>query len=145
MNQKITSYSVEQTIQLGKQYSAALKQGGILGLVGDLGTGKTHFTKGIALGLGVQKEITSPTFVLVKPYQAKRRGKQHITLVHLDCYRLSSSEELQELGFDELIANKNNLVVIEWALKIKNILPPHTQWVEFKAISTSNTRQIIFI
>jgi tRNA threonylcarbamoyladenosine biosynthesis protein TsaE len=91
-----------------------------IGLYGDLGSGKTALTKSIAKILGVQEEVTSPTFVIAKFYKGKERN-----LVHIDAYRLEHFSELESLGFKEWCADPKNLVVIEWPEKVKEILPQH--------------------
>ncbi len=93
----------------------------VIGLIGDLGSGKTTFTQGCAKRLGIKKIITSPTFVLEKIYELP--GKKHRHFVHIDAYRIDDSKELIDMGFKDLIKNKQNLILIEWADKIKSILP----------------------
>lgn len=85
-------------------------------LVGDLGSGKTTFTKEIAKQLGVKEEITSPTFTLMKEYQIE--NSKFKNLIHIDLYRLENSQEIDFLKIPELVADKNNLVLIEWADKM---------------------------
>lgn len=119
---KITT-SEEETIKLGQEFVAGIKPGAVLGLVGELGAGKTQFVKGLAKGLGIKDVITSPTFVLLKKYNK---------LIHIDCYRLNNVEEVLDLGLEEYIKQENNIIVIEWADKIKKILPENTVWIEFK-------------
>ena len=92
----------------------------VVGFYGDLGSGKTALTKSIAKIVGVQEEVTSPTFVIAKFYKGKERN-----LVHIDAYRLEHFSELESLGFKEWCADSKNLVVIEWPEKVKEILPPH--------------------
>lgn len=133
MSKIITTTSANQTIQLGKKIAKTLKVGQVIGLVGELGAGKTQFVKGLAKGLGLKNNITSPTFVLLRNYES-------VKLVHIDCYRLNNSDELLELGFEELI--KDNIIVIEWADKIRSILPKDTHWVKFKVGKKENQRLI---
>ncbi len=136
---KYTSKSVAQTKNLAKKLAKDFKDGPIiLGLVGNLGTGKTHFTKGLAEFYGIKKAITSPTFVLLKPYKIKNKKN----LIHIDCYRLDNPEELLAIGLNEFISNKNNIVVIEWAEKIKSALPKNTIWINFKLGRKENERII---
>ena len=92
----------------------------VIGLYGDLGSGKTALTKSIAKHLGITEEITSPTFVIAKFYKGK--DKQ---LVHIDAYRLEHFSELESLGFKEWCTDPKNLIVIEWPEKVREILPPH--------------------
>ncbi len=98
----------------------------IFGLVGNLGAGKTTFIQAFARGLGIKAKITSPTFVLMKNYK---------NLYHIDCYRLKSAQDVLDLDFKEIISIPKNIIMIEWAEKIKSILPKNTIWVRFKIIS----------
>ncbi len=100
--------SAESTVELGKLLGSKLKGGETVFLVGDLGAGKTTFTKGIALGLGIKDEILSPTFILMKTY----RGR--LTLNHIDMYRLDGSVEADGLGLEDVLYNKKEVTVIEW-------------------------------
>ena len=135
--------SPAETIELAAQLVHKVKNGQILALSGDLGTGKTHFVKGLALGLGIKQTINSPTFVVLKKYPLPKPHGQIKYLIHLDCYRLNSAEELLDLGWDEFINDPTNLVVVEWAEKIKSALPTKARWIKFKSLS-ENKRQIKF-
>lgn len=97
---------------------------------GDLGSGKTTFVKGLANALGIKSNITSPTFVLMKEYRLKN-GQ----LTHVDCYRMNSYQDAEGIGLDEKFNNRDGIVVIEWAEKIKQILPKNTKWIMFKTVT----------
>jgi len=112
----------------------------ILGLCGPLGSGKTVFIKGLARGLGIKKKILSPTFVIVKNYKLKTKNWQ--TLYHFDCYRIKDPKEILDLGFAQIIDDCKNIVVIEWAEKIKKILPKNAVWLKFKYGKKKNERII---
>ncbi|WP_438799905.1 tRNA (adenosine(37)-N6)-threonylcarbamoyltransferase complex ATPase subunit type 1 TsaE [Alkalicoccobacillus porphyridii] len=112
---KILMNSPEQTTQFAEGLGELLNAGDIITLEGDLGAGKTHFTKGLAKGLGVQKVVNSPTFTIIKEY----RGR--IPLYHMDVYRLEEEFE-EELGLDEYFYGEG-ACVIEWASKIAPQLP----------------------
>jgi len=113
---RIMTFSVEQTIEVGMKLGRKLGKGDIVYLTGDLGTGKTAFTNGIAASLGINGYITSPTFTIVNEYLGR------IPLYHFDVYRIADPDEMFEIGFDEYI-DGNGVVVIEWAELIKDILP----------------------
>ena len=98
----------------------------IVGLEGELGSGKTTFIQGLAKGLGIEELITSPTFVIMKRYNFPK-GE----LYHIDCYRIDL-KDLIELDFKEIINNPKNIVVIEWAEKVREILPRNTVWLKFE-------------
>ncbi|MFH1644183.1 MAG: tRNA (adenosine(37)-N6)-threonylcarbamoyltransferase complex ATPase subunit type 1 TsaE [bacterium] len=117
-----------------------LPQTVVIGLVGDLGSGKTTFLKGFAKGLGVKEKILSPTFVILKRFKIVKC--KHKNFYHLDCYRIEKEKEILELGFKEIISDPQNIVCIEWADKIKNMLPPDTLFLHFEFIN-ENTRKIV--
>lgn len=102
----------------------------VIGLEGELGAGKTHFAKGVAEHLGIERNITSPTFVLMKRYGPTGGGFKNF--YHLDCYRIYSAEEILDLGWEEIISDPKNIVLVEWAERIKDVLPPGTIWLHFK-------------
>ncbi|HEY8390680.1 MAG TPA: tRNA (adenosine(37)-N6)-threonylcarbamoyltransferase complex ATPase subunit type 1 TsaE [Clostridia bacterium] len=112
-----TTYGEVQTFDLGVKIAKTLKGGEVITLDGQLGAGKTVFTKGLAHGLGVETPILSPTFVILRQYKGSE-----LELYHFDMYRLESSDEALELGFDEYIGRKTAVTVIEWADKVKDIL-----------------------
>ncbi len=105
--EKITK-SVNETYDVANLIATKLSGGEILLLSGDLGAGKTTFTKGLALALGVDDVITSPTFTIMKEYYGR------LKLYHFDMYRLESEDEVYELGFEEYLADKDGVAVIEW-------------------------------
>jgi len=98
----------------------------VFGFVGNLGAGKTTFIQSFAKGLGVKGRLTSPTFVLMKKYG---------NLYHLDCYRIKSHKDIMALDFQEVVSNFKNVILIEWAEKIKKILPKDTVWIKFKILN----------
>ncbi len=113
----------------------------VLALIGDLGGGKTTFTKELAKHLGIKEVVLSPTFVIYNRYDIP--GKEYESLYHFDCYRIQSSKELKELGFDEILKNKKNIIVIEWADIIKDILPENTIYIYFEVVG-ENKRKISY-
>ena len=121
----ITSKSPLQTTKLGLKLAKKAKGGHIFSLIGDLGGGKTHFTKGFAKGLGIKNAITSPSFVLMKIYKIKKGTIKYFC--HVDAYRLKRPQEIIEIGLEEYLGRGDTVVVIEWADKIKTILNPYPQ------------------
>lgn len=122
----ITSSS-QETKSLGRKIGSSLKGGEILALVGGLGAGKTTFVQGLAEGLGITSKIISPTFILLR---------KHGNLYHLDLYRLEDrvEHEVENLGLTDIWGRKDSVVVIEWAEKIKQMLPKETKWITFENI-----------
>jgi tRNA threonylcarbamoyladenosine biosynthesis protein TsaE len=142
MNQKeakieIISVSAQKTWEMARSVGEKLKPGDVLALSGELGSGKTCFTGGLARGLGVDDkyQITSPTFTLINEYPARHK------LFHFDVYRLNSYSEFEDLGYEEYFSN-GGIVVIEWAEKIAQILPPETIFIYFEYLD-ENKRKII--
>ena len=109
--------SIKETSNLGSQLGKLLNSGDVICLTGDLGTGKTHITKGIAKGLGINDTITSPTFNIVNEYNSGR-----LKLNHFDVYRVSDPDEIYSIGFDDYIFS-DAVSIIEWANYIEEILP----------------------
>ena len=124
----------------------------IICLYGDLGSGKTTFTQGLAEELEIKEIVNSPTFLIMKKYSARRdealprlymaRAKKY-TLYHFDCYRISDHQEILDLGWKEIISGENNIIVIEWPEKIKEILPKKRLDIEFEFVD-ENTRRVNF-
>ena len=110
----------------------------IIGLKGELGAGKTTFTQGFAGGLGIKDKITSPTFVIFKKYSFDSGA-----FYHVDCYRLKDAADLAELDFGEILRAKENIVLIEWAEKIKEILPKNTLWISFEYLDRSRRKIVL--
>ena len=102
----------------------------IIGLQGDLGSGKTHFVQKFGQVLGIEEHIVSPTFVIMKYYDVAWSGFKK--LIHIDAYRLESSKELLDLGWEDLISNPENLIFIEWPEKVEDIIPPSAKRILFK-------------
>lgn len=111
-----------------------------MALYGDLGSGKTTFTKAFARYLGVTEEITSPTFVILKEYRSKRSRIKR--LVHVDCYRFDSVEDSESVGLLEYFEENEGIIVIEWPEKIETTLPERTKKIYFSYVDET-TRQIM--
>lgn len=129
---KIISKSPKQTGLFAKQVAANLKGGEILALVGELGAGKTFFVQALGRALKVKTRITSPTFILLKIY--KTNHKKIKIIYHLDAYRIKKANDFLNLGIEDLWKNKEAIVAIEWADKIKSILPLKAIFIEFKVL-----------
>lgn len=133
----LISSSPEETFFLGKSIGECLTKGDVLALIGELGSGKTCFTHGLARGIGVPDNllITSPTFTLINEY----RGR--INLYHFDLYRLHGIEDMEDLGYEEYLFGEG-ITVIEWADKIEGALPEETLHISFKYLD-ENIREIV--
>ena len=122
-------------MKFGEQLAGALHRGDVLALSGDLGTGKTALVKGIARGLGITRDVTSPTFTLVHEYA----GGQ-LPLFHIDLYRLDNVEQALAIGIEDYL-NGTGVTAIEWAEKIESLLPARTTRIRMKSVG-ENTRRI---
>ena len=128
----------EMTKQIAKKYAESIKSPVVISLVGDLGAGKTTFTKGFAEGLGIKELVTSPTFTIMNDYKSGR-----LPLYHFDMYRLNGKEEASNLGFDEYfdLRKLDGVVVCEWAENVEGLLPKLHVEIEFEKID-ENKRKI---
>ncbi|MCD4706083.1 tRNA (adenosine(37)-N6)-threonylcarbamoyltransferase complex ATPase subunit type 1 TsaE [bacterium] len=143
---KYISQNEKQTLLFAKNFAKKLKTGDVVALIGNLGSGKTVFTKGIARALNIKEHISSPTFNIIKIYTIPRVIGKKINaecLCHIDAYRLKSSKDLIELGIDETLSSKKTITIIEWADKVKNILPENNITIQFQATDNKNERIII--
>lgn len=118
--------SPEAMEAMGREAAAHATVGSVIALVGELGAGKTHWTKGFAAGMDSQAEVTSPTFGLVHEYLDGR-----IPIYHFDFYRLTSADELIALGWDEYLES-SGVIIAEWGNRFLEILPKNTILLEFK-------------
>lgn len=140
---KFLSKSLEETQKIADNFIAELlpksESAVVVGLSGDLGAGKTAFTKCIAKSLGVEETVTSPTFVIEKIYELTDQKFSH--LIHIDAYRLDSSSELLNLGWQKIISNPHNLILVEWPEKVADIMPEHVK-MNLKALETPGNHEI---
>ena len=135
MNYKITSYSEKDTIELAQNIESEHFPNMVICLIGDLGSGKTIFTKGFASALEVQEEVTSPTFNIIKEYQSGQ-----LPLYHMDVYRIDG--KVGDLGIEEYF-QKGGVTIIEWADMIEDSLPEERLDIKFKlSTEEENTRVI---
>jgi tRNA threonylcarbamoyladenosine biosynthesis protein TsaE len=134
---KLISDSRERTLEIGRLIGAILERGDIVALIGELGSGKTCLTQGLAKGMDVAENVpvVSPTFTLINEYPGR------IPLFHLDVYRLSGPRDLEDMGYEEIFYG-GGIIVIEWAEKIQDILPAKTLFIRMRYID-ENTREMI--
>ncbi len=132
----MNTVSVEETMEIGRKIGKKIGQGMTICLTGDLGTGKTHFAKGLAEGLGITDNITSPTFTIVNEYHEGR-----IPFYHLDVYRVNDIDEILQVGFEEYVYGQG-VTLIEWADMIEPILPDEFIHVKIEKTQNENERKI---
>lgn len=125
---EIFTKSAQETKRFGRKFANTLKGGEVIALVGELGGGKTTFVQGLARGLGIKDRIISPTFILRRDYQGKKK------LCHIDLYRIGEGveKEFGNLDTNELFGSSDTIIVIEWAEKVRELLPQSTIWVTFE-------------
>jgi tRNA threonylcarbamoyladenosine biosynthesis protein TsaE len=135
---KFISNSENKTVALGEEFAKTkLKPGDVVALIGELGSGKTRFIKGICSGLGVTEHVSSPSFTIVNEY-ASKNGK----IFHFDFYRIASISELKEIGFYDYVYNEG-ICVIEWADRVMDLLPPNRYDVLFTLGESETVREIV--
>lgn len=123
---EVITKSAIETRRVGELLAKEVTEGLVIALEGDLGSGKTNFVKGFAKGLGIKEKIISPTFVIMRRYaipleNLKQKGLKNF--YHIDCYRMNSSRDLKDADIESVINNPDNIVAVEWAQNIQNIIP----------------------
>ena len=126
------SKNLEETNEIAKLFADKIlknnKSGAlVVCLSGDLGAGKTSFTKAFAKHVGVRGNVASPTFIVMKKYALKQQ--KHKSLLHFDAYNLKNEKELLNLGWNQILSNQDNLIIIEWPENVKNIIPTDAHYV----------------
>ena len=160
---KLISNSLEETQKIANDFVNSISQGEalgatIVGLYGELGAGKTTLTQMIAKSFGVSDIVTSPTFVIMKVYELNSESQkntyfvQHRVLnkigfehlVHIDAYRIENSSELLHLGWQEIISDPGNLILIEWPERVSDIMPDHIK-INLKTLENESSRELDII
>ena len=121
-----TSDSAAETEALGRRFATEVAAGSVLALQGDLGAGKTQFTKGLVAGLNSDEEVTSPTFAILHEYN---RGR--LPVYHFDFFRLESGERLTHIGLDDYLFGEG-VCVVEWADRFADVIPQQARWIRFE-------------
>jgi len=151
---EIITKNAKETREFGEKIGSKLvgsvgdkerSRGNIFGLVGDLGSGKTTFVQGLARGLGIKQRIISPTFIIMRSYRikvkaqksklkAKSNNSKYTNFYHVDLYRLEGNieKEITNLGLKEIWSESENIVAIEWAEKVKKLIPKNAIWINFR-------------
>ena len=135
---KIISKSISDTGEIAKDFIEKISVGIydtalVVGLYGDLGSGKTTFTQAVAKIFDIKEDITSPTFVIEKIYETKHDNFKK--LIHIDAYRLDSSKELLALNWEKILADSRNIIFIEWPERVQDVLPKNHAKIFFKFLS----------
>jgi len=158
MKKSIQSRSLRATKRIAREFSITIlkspkrNRAFVLALKGELGAGKTSFIQGFAKGLGVKENVLSPTFLIIKKYEIRdsksEKNTKYIILntryfYHIDCYRLKGAKELLQLEWEKIIQNPNNIVAVEWADRVKSIIPKHALWISFSHGNGLTKRKIV--
>jgi tRNA threonylcarbamoyladenosine biosynthesis protein TsaE len=140
------SKSQNETIDIGKNYAANLPPGSVIGLKGNLGTGKTQFVKGVAAYFEVNEIVNSPTFLIINEYVSNigsnSGSNSGLKIFHFDLYRINSPDELSTIGFDEYINDENSISLIEWSEMAEIYLNKRLKTVSFEFGEEENERII---
>lgn len=135
--EEIISDSEAQTKEIALHFAESLSPGSVVCLDGELGTGKTHFVKGMAKAFGIDEdEVTSPTFTLIQEYEGS------LPLYHFDCYRMESMKEALEIGAEEYLYG-DGVSVIEWPDRIRELIPPDAIWITITSVAPSKRKFVI--
>lgn len=129
----VTTHSPEETLALGRSIGDVVRRGDIVLLSGDLGAGKTVFARGLASSLGIEEPVVSPTFTIVREYEGR------IPMVHVDVYRLETTRELHDLGFDDIV-REDAVTVVEWGDILAPLFP---EWLEVQLVSELDDVRVI--
>jgi len=146
MKKQLLTFNSRQTQKIAKELIKDIlkkknnKKAFIIALEGNLGSGKTTFTQGIAKSLGIKEKILSPTFVILKKFAIC--NSQFKNFYHIDCYRIEKVTEILNLGFKKIISNPQNIVTIEWPNRIKKNIPKEVVWIKFSFID-EKTRKVV--
>lgn len=135
----MTSSSIQDTFKIAKNFAKKIKNPSIILLKGDLGAGKTHFVKGMAQGMKIKTQVTSPTFTIMNQYEGGR-----LPIYHFDMYRLTSKEEALEAGLGEYFDTKtlNGVSVVEWPENVKGLIRGKVTVVTITKLGDENKREI---
>ena len=143
MSQHFHVKNIQDWSEVAQYLIQSLRAPQLLTLSGPLGAGKTTLVQALAHELGIKAEPRSPTFSLLRSYALPEERNGIRRLVHVDAYRLESPAELAHLGFDDLLADTGNLIVVEWPERVEELLPPETIYFDFEFID-DHTRQITY-
>lgn len=135
MIETATTRSPAETELWAQAFAATLTPGTVIALFGELGAGKTVIAKGIGKGLGVSEAVISPSFNYVLEYKGR------LPFFHADLYRIEDAATFEAMGFDEYF-DRNGVFVIEWAERVRDLLPPETVWIEIEPVADSSERRI---
>ena len=130
--------SLREMEAFGRELAESLRPGDVVGLIGDLGAGKTHLSKAIVAGLGARETVTSPTFTLIHEYLSGR-----LPVYHFDFYRAEEPEEIVGIGWDDYL-DRDGVILVEWADKFPGLLPSGARWLQL-SVTGPERRTVTFL
>jgi tRNA threonylcarbamoyladenosine biosynthesis protein TsaE len=122
VSEEHSTFSEQETLALARAFAARLERGDVVALLGELGTGKTLFVKGICEAFRAQGHVSSPSFIILNRYEGKDLSNQELLIYHLDLYRVKSLDEIYDLGYEEFFYG-DGITLIEWAEQLGDLLP----------------------
>ena len=122
MREEHWTSSEQETLELARALAVRLQRGDVVALLGELGSGKTVFVKGICRAFGAQEHVSSPSFIILNRYEGKDQSNRELLIYHLDLYRVKSLDEIYDLGFEEFFYG-DGITLIEWAEQLGDLLP----------------------
>ncbi|MEJ5286051.1 MAG: tRNA threonylcarbamoyladenosine biosynthesis protein TsaE [Candidatus Kapaibacterium sp.] len=138
------SHSEEETISIAHNFCNDLSIGDIVALIGELGSGKTLFIRGVCSYFKVDELVTSPTFTIMNQYTGYYKDNE-FNIIHIDLYRIKNLQELIDLGFIEILSTPNSIIFIEWAEKAESLIPKPHYRIEFQNVEGDENQRIIII
>ena len=140
--ERFLSTSPSETIHFARSFASSLKRNAVVTLIGDLGSGKTQFVKGVCQYFRVRDSVASPTFVMLHRYVGLDRKNEELLLYHFDLYKVKAASEILELGYEEFLRG-DGICLIEWADKLQHLTPGDRIEVQFSLGHAENERQIV--
>lgn len=123
MREEHSTFSEQETLELARSFAQRLERGDVVALWGELGTGKTRFAKGVCEAFGANHHVSSPSFIILNRYEGSDRAKRELFVYHLDLYRVKSTEEIYDIGYEEFVYG-DDITLVEWAGQLGDLLPP---------------------
>lgn len=144
-SESYVTHSEKETIELGKRFAERLHRGDCVTLFGDLGAGKTEFAKGVCEFFNVTDIVSSPTYTIMNQYDGELSDGQPIQIYHIDLYRIKTSEELDNVGFDDCMYSHNSIKLVEWAERAEQILPASRYSIHLSSSNEDDSMRIVEI
>ena len=141
MSEEHWTFSEKETLALARTFAVRLQRGDVVALLGELGTGKTLFVKGICEAFGAQEHVSSPSFIILNRYEGKDQSKRELLIYHLDLYRVKSLDEIYDLGYEEFFYG-DGITLIEWAEQLGDLLPSKRHEVHLSYGESDSQRRI---